>query len=235
MLKNIFLIFALFVNTAFAHNITATNWLVADGNGHVIDSVNPDQPRSIASITKLMTAMVVLDTHSDMDAMLGKLTRRQLLELMLVRSDNHAAETLCENYPGGRSNCINAMNMKARSMGLQDTHYADASGLNIMNISTANELLKIVMEARKYPEIVQASHVDHDQFVEHRHVIRFHNTNPLVAHSDFIVSKTGYTHAAGGCIVIMAETKIGQRIIVLLNSKNVKTRIPEASYLMASY
>ena len=215
--------------------ITATSWLVADGEGHVIESRNADQPRSIASITKLMTAMVVLDAHQDLDENIKGLTRRDLLQLMLVKSDNKAAEILCENYPTGRSSCIGAMNWKAFGLGLQNTHYTDASGLSIMNVSTAHELVQIVIAASKYPEIIEASNTAHGKVKQKKKYFAFNNTNPLVATKEFVVTKTGYIRASGGCIVMMLDTKIGRRVVVLLNSKNTHTRIPEAHQLALAY
>lgn len=225
---------------AFAQNITATSWLVADGDGKVIESKNATEQRSIASITKLMTAMVVLDAKQDLDERIGSTTRGDLLKLMLVKSNNQAAETLCDNYPSGRSGCISAMNWKAWNLGTVHTHYADPSGLNIMNVSTAEELVKIVMAASKYPEIIEASNTAHGKIEtwyqkKRKRVFVYNNTNPLVATHDFIVSKTGYIRASGGCIVMMLNTKIGQRIVVLLNSRNMKTRIPEAYRLAQAY
>lgn len=222
-----------------APKITATSWLVADGEGHIIESVNADQQRSIASITKLMTAMVVLDANQDLNENIKGTTRLELLQLMLVKSDNQASEQLCDNYPSGRSGCIGAMNWKAWSMGLRNTHYADPSGLNIMNVSTAQELVKIVMLASQYPEIVKASNTSQGKIAKQNkkktRYFTFNNTNPLVATKDFIISKTGYIRASGGCIVMMLDTKIGQRIVVLLNSKNTHTRIPEAYQLATSF
>lgn len=215
--------------------ITATSWLVADGDGQVIDSKNSDQQRSIASITKLMTAMVVLDAGQDLDERIGAFTRKELLQWMLVKSNNQAAEQLCENYPTGRSGCIAAMNWKAWSLGLHDTRYADPSGLNIMNVSTAEELVHIVIASSKYPEIVSASNTAHGQIRKKKQLLTFNNTNPLVATKEFIVSKTGYIRASGGCIVMMLDTKIGRRIVVLLNSKDMRTRIPEAQHLAMNY
>ena len=215
--------------------ITATSWLVADGNGIVLESVNADQQRSIASITKLMTAMVVLDAHQDLNESIKGTTRLELLQLMLVKSDNRAAETLCENYPSGRSACIGAMNWKALGLGLYNTHYVDASGLNVMNVSTAQELVKLVITASRYPEIVEASNTAHGKIKKKKHSFAFNNSNPLVATKDFIVTKTGYIRASGGCIVMMLDTKIGRRIVVLLNSKNTHTRIPEANQLAMSF
>jgi D-alanyl-D-alanine endopeptidase (penicillin-binding protein 7) len=219
----------------FAQKITATSWVVADGNGKVIESVNADQQRSIASITKLMTAMVVLDAEQDLDEIISGYSRKDLLKLMLVRSDNRASDILCDHYPAGRSSCLLAMNLKAHSLGLSHTHYADPSGLNVMNVSTAEELVKIVIASSKYPAIIEASNTSHGKIKKKKHYLVFNNTNPLVASKDFIVSKTGYIRASGGCIVMMLDTKIGRRIVVLLNSKNTHTRIPEAQKLFTSY
>ena len=239
-MKKIILLLLLVPSLAFANKITATSWIVADGNGNIIESKNAEQPRSIASITKLMTAMVVLDAGQDLNEQINKTSRLELLQLMLIKSDNKAAERLCDSYPGGRSACISAMNLKAKALGLEETHYADASGLNVMNVSTAQELVQIVIAASKYPEITKASNMPYGKMEtiskkKKKHYYVFNNTNPLVATKDFIVSKTGYIRASGGCIVMMLDTKIGQRIVVLLNSKNTKTRIPEAYKLALAY
>ena len=234
-MKRIVLLLLLLPSLAFAQKITATSWLVADGDGKVIESVNAEQQRSIASITKLMTAMVVLDAEQDLDERINGVTRKDLLQLMLVKSDNHAAEVLCNNYPNGRSSCITAMNFKAWNLGLHDTHYADPSGLNVMNVSTAQELVKIVMAASAYPAIVEASNISQGKIKKKKRYFAFHNTNPLVATKEFIVTKTGYIRASGGCSVMMLDTKIGRRIVVLLNSRNTKTRIPEANQLALAY
>jgi D-alanyl-D-alanine carboxypeptidase len=235
MKRLIFILLLAVSSLVSANTVTATSWLVADGEGRVVGSHNPNEQRSIASITKLMTAMVILDAKQDPSEKIKGQTREQLLQLMLVHSDNHAAEVLCENYPGGRASCITAMNRKAYALGLDDTHYADPSGLNIMNVSTASELVYIVMEASKYPEINKAAKTSEIKIQKRKRAIALHNTNPLVAKEDFVVSKTGYIHASGGCIVMMVNTKIGQRIVVLLNSKNTHTRIPEAYSLAMNF
>lgn len=216
-------------------SITASSWLVADGEGNVIESVNANQQRSIASITKLMTAMVVLDARQDLEESINGITRNELIQLMLVKSDNQAAEILCENYPNGRSACISAMNWKAFSLGLYNTHYADPSGLNIMNVSTAQELVKIVITASSYPVIVKFSNTAHGKVKKKKNYFSFNNTNPLVATKDFVVSKTGYIRASGGCIVMMLDTAIGRRIVILLGSKNTHTRIPEADFISKTF
>ena len=231
-MKKFLLLLLALPSLAFANQrITATSWLVADGEGNIIKSKNSSESRSIASITKLMTAMVVLDSEQDLDEKIKGTSRRELLMLMLVKSDNHAADTLCDYYPTGRPGCISAMNWKAQSLGLTKTHYVDPSGLNVMNVSTAEELVKVVIAASKYTEINTASNTLHGKIKKKKHLLAFNNTNPLIAKHDFIVSKTGYIRASGGCIVMMLDTKIGRRIVVLLNSKNTYTRIPEARSL----
>ena len=224
------IILALFVSTAQA-DITAKSWLVTDDQGRTIAEKSAWRSQSIASITKLMTAMVILDSGQDLNESLGVFTRNDLLQLMLIKSDNAAAETLCEHYPTGRFGCIGAMNIKAHNLGLTNTYYSDPSGLGIMNISTAQELIKIVLAAGEYPDIVRASNTIQGTIKNKKRFISFNNTNPLVATKNFIVSKTGYIRASGGCIVMMLDTKIGRRIVVLLNSRDTRSRIPEANQL----
>ena len=212
--------------------ITAQSWLVADGKGQVIDGENTKEVRSIASITKLMTAMVVLDANQNLDERVNSYTRRELLNLALVKSDNAAASALCEFYPGGTSLCVQAMNAKARVLGLVNTRYLEPTGLSVFNVSTAEELIKIVMVASNYSEIVQASNSNQVKIKLKKKWLIFNNTNPIIGkrHS-FIVSKTGYIRASGGCIVMMLDTDIGRRIVVVLGSKNTHTRIPEAEFI----
>ncbi len=216
---------------AMAEKITATSWLVADADGHVIQSENMYQQRSIASITKLMTVMVVLDARQDLDEFIKPYSRRELIQLAIVHSDNHASELLCRNFPTGRNGCVSAMNAKAKSLGMINSYFTDPTGLGVMNSSTAYDLIKLVRAAEHYSEIVEASRMSEVKIQKKKKTLVFKNTNPLVATQDFVVSKTGWIRASGGCIVMLVNTKIGQRIVVLLNSKNTKTRIPEAFYL----
>jgi D-alanyl-D-alanine endopeptidase (penicillin-binding protein 7) len=234
MIKSLF--FILLVSLSFhtlGKDITATSWLVANEEGNVIQSENMYQQRSIASITKLMTVMVVLDAHQDLDEYIKPYTRKELLQLAIVHSDNRASEMLCKHYPTGRDGCVQAMNLKAHYLGMIDTKFVDPTGLGVMNYSTAYDLIKLVRAAETYNEIVQASKMSAVKIKHKKKFLVFRNTNPLTATKEFIVSKTGYIRAAGGCIVMMVDTDFGRRIVVLLNSKNTKTRIPEA-YKLAS-
>lgn len=233
MIKSVLLVVLLaFVTGASAEKITAQSWLVADGDGRILDGQNTDHQRSIASITKLMTAMVVLDAGQDLNEKIGNYTRREMIQLALVKSDNAQSERLCEHYVTGRSGCVRDMNLKAQSLGLITTRYVDPTGLGVMNISTAEELIKIVLAAQHYPDIVFASQLSEIKIQIRKKWLVFRNTNPIIGKRyHFVVSKTGYIRAAGGCIVMMLDTDVGRRIVVVLGSKNTHTRIPEAEFI----
>jgi D-alanyl-D-alanine carboxypeptidase len=219
-------------NQVAAVNVTAKSWLVADGNGKIIEGANTAQQRSIASITKLVTVMVVLDAKQDLDEYIKPYTRREMIQLALVKSDNKSSLDLCKHYPGGTVPCVWAMNAKVRSLGLTKTQFVEPSGLNVMNVSTAEELITVVMEASRYKEIIISARTSEVKIKIRKKWFVFHNTNPVIGkRHDFVVSKTGFINASGGCIVIMMDTEIGRRIVVVLGSKNTHTRIPEAEFI----
>jgi len=136
--------------------LTAQSWLVADGNGKILDGNHTKDIRSVASITKLMTVMVVLDAQQDLDEIIStklynkKLSRRELISLAIIKSDNQAATLLCKYYPSGSFACIQAMNEKAKSLEMHDTKYLEPTGLSVFNVSTAEDLVKLVIAASKY-------------------------------------------------------------------------------------
>ena len=220
--------------SASATAITAQSWILADADGTTIDSKNQTEQRSIGSITKLATAMVVLDAGQNLNEYLGPYTRQQLIQMALIRSDNKAAIALCKHYRGGAVACINAMNVKAHDLEMYDTKFAEASGLSVMNISTATDLIKLVRAAQYYREIVSASQTSSLRIHNKKRTLTVNNTNPLVTKfsAQFLVSKTGFINRAGGCIVMMVDTPVGRRIVVLLGSKNTRTRIPEAQSIL---
>jgi len=223
-------------NVSHALNLTAQSWLVADGNGNIINGENINEVRAIASITKLVTAMVVLDTQQDLNEYIKPYTRRELIQLALVRSDNRSAQLLCELYPGGLSQCVKAMNLKMTKLGLVHTKFHDPNGLSVFNISTATELIKIIQISEHYPEIVQASKSSHIKIQVKKKWLVFNNTNPIIGkRHDFIVSKTGYIGASGGCIVMMLDTDIGRRMVVVLGSRPARLRIPEAEFIATKF
>ena len=242
-----FILTLLFCTAVVAKPITAKSFLVTDINGETILEKNADELRSIASITKLMTAMVVSDSGQDLEEELvlnyklrGKyhthlpnsvktLSRHTLLNLALVKSDNLAAYTLCENYVGGVDGCVAAMNRKATALHLQYTHYTDPTGLDPNNVSTARDLAQLVLVARHYPHILDASGMSSVDIKIKKHWWQFGNTNPMVKKDNNIrVTKTGFINQSGGCVVMLLDTEVGERVIVLLGSKNTHTRFPEA-------
>ena len=252
MLKYIVsLIAILLAITANAEPVTAESFLVTDLEGNVISQKYPNRTQSIASITKLMTAIVVLDKHQDLDEEIllnwknarkyhtqlprnmQSLTRRELLELAIVKSDNFAAYTLCENYPEGVTACVADMNQTADNLKMYNSRFTDPTGLEETNVSTAKDLIKLVMQADNYPEL-QAATKPEVSIKFKKKWWEFKNTNPLVGKSkaNVIISKTGYIRRSGGCIVMEIETNYGTRIIALLGSKNTRTRIPEAEQIV---
>jgi serine-type D-Ala-D-Ala endopeptidase (penicillin-binding protein 7) len=244
------ILFMVISMTVSADIITAKSYMVTDNKGNVILEKNADRTQSIASITKLMTAIVVLNANQDLDEelvlnfknaekyhtklprTLKTLSRGELLQLAIVKSDNFAAYTLCENYPGGVNRCIHEMNHEALEFGMYSTHFEDPTGLDAGNMSNARDLVKLVLVANQHPEITDASGKANVSIKVKKKWWQFKNTNPLIKDSNnIIVSKTGYIHQSGGCIVMLVDTNLGQRVIVLLGSKNTRTRIPEAKLI----
>ncbi len=203
---------------------------------------NIDEPRPIASLTKLMTAVVILDaklpldepieiTRADRDRLKGSksrlrygtvLTRHDMLHVALAASDNRAAAALARTYPGGSDAMVEAMNVKAKELAMTQTHFTDASGLHKSNMSSARDLLKLASVIRDYP-LINTMTTDRRFRVADKHAnteIAFGNTNYLVHRDtwDIALSKTGYTAEAGNCILM--RTTIAERplVIVLLNS-----------------
>lgn len=244
MIKKLITILILTISSVYAdQTITAQAWLVADHNGKILEGSNVSEVRSIASITKLMTAMVVLDSGQSLTELIPKklynkqLTRETLIDLAIVKSDNNAAQMLCDYYIGGYKSCIDAMNNKATLLQMTNSVFTDPTGRMHTNVSTAHDLIKLVFAASKYPLIVEASNMDAVRWpLSKKKIAEFRNTNSLVGNGyKFLVSKTGFINKAGGCIVMMIDTANGIRTIVLLGSKNTKTRIPEAKMLSMLY
>jgi len=225
--------------------------LVLDSSGHVVYGKDVDSVRSIASITKLMTAMVVLDADLDLDEQLtisdadrdrvrmtgsrlqtgATLTRRELLVLALMSSENRASAALGRTYPGGLAVFVAAMNAKAAALGMNDTRFVDPTGLSSGNVSSAQDLVKMVDAAHRYPLIREFSTTPGDQLVVAGRTQQFNNTNSLVKSPTWEIglSKTGYINEAGKCLVMQAWLNNKPTIIVLLDSWGKMTRIGDAN------
>lgn len=227
-------------------NVTARSWLVTSQDGQTIASQNPDEVRSIASITKLLTVLTVLDAHQDLTeqislsrkipdrlpAKVSTLSRRQLIELALVNSDNRAAQTLCEHYPGGFEACIAAMNHKLGSLGMQHSRVFEPTGLDARNVSTAAELVRLVTAASHYPIVREDSSKTKVEIKVRKKFFVFRQTNSLVGKKQkILVTKTGWTQAAGGCLAMLLDTDLGQRVVIVMGSRSTHTRINEAEFI----
>jgi D-alanyl-D-alanine endopeptidase (penicillin-binding protein 7) len=213
-------------------------------DGRELYAKEADTPTPIASLTKLMTAMVILDagvkleepvvvTSADRDRIRGsssrllpgtRVSRRVLLLLALMASENRAANALARTYPGGTPAFVAAMNRKAQGLGLNQTKFADPAGLDSGNVSTARELASLVRTAMDYPLIRQYTTTwEHEVAVgrgKSRQVIRFRNTNRLLRNEswDIALSKTGYISDSGRCLVMQARIAGEPVILVLLDS-----------------
>lgn len=204
----------------------------------VIYANNADKVVPIASITKLMTAMVVLDAKLPLDEILSvdidqtkelkgvfsrvrvnsEISRKDMLLLTLMSSENRAAASLAHHYPGGYNAFIKAMNAKAKSLGMSSTHYVEPTGLSINNVSTARDLAKLLMATKQYPLIGQLSTTTEKMatFREPNYTLPFRNTNHLVYNDKWNIqlTKTGFTNQAGHCLVM--RTVIGKRPVALV-------------------
>ena len=225
-----------------AAEIKAKSWLIADSEGNILQQENSNIVQPIASITKLMTVMVVLDSNDNLNEIVklkkfkgANLTRHQLINLAIIHSDNAAADMLCKAYRRGYAACIEDMNHKAKVLGMIQTEFRDSTGLDNRNVSSAAELIKLLQAAERYPEIVNASNQTVVELVKKKKGRwRFNNTNPLVAKYNVIVSKTGYVRASGGCLVMSVYVHGRKTLFVVLNSKTTRTRIHDMEQLILS-
>ena len=216
--------------------------LITDARGEIIYSKDVNTVRSIASLTKLMTAMVILDASLDMDEKItitkddrdlvrltgsrleygASLSRRELLQLALMSSENRAATALGRTYPGGMDKFVAGMNAKASALGMSNSHFSDPAGLLADNVATAKDLSKMVTAASTYPLITQATTTLRQEVhpYSRRGPLRYGNTNRLLKNEswDIALSKTGYINEAGRCLIMQANIDGEEVSIVLLNS-----------------
>ncbi len=223
-------------------DLRSASAIVLDSEGNMIFGKDVDTVRSIASITKLMTAMVVLDAELDLNEKLtirnadrdlirmtgsrlevgATLTRRELILLALMSSENRAAMALGRTYPGGMDNFLAQMNKKARALGMNNSRFSDPAGLRTENLSTASDLSRMIAAARTYPLITQSTTTIKEEVQPYtrRGPLSYGNTNRLLKNADWDIelSKTGFIRDAGRCLVMMANIDGEEISIVLLNS-----------------
>lgn len=254
-----FLLSALLVLSAIGQQAGAVSLgskhaiVVDEDTGQVLFEKNATDIVPIASLTKLMTAMIVLDAHQDMQEPIAiteddvdtlkfsssrvpvgaVLTRHTLLELALMSSDNRAAHALARTYPGGMPHFLVAVRNKAHALGLRRTNIEEPTGLSPYNTSTASDLAKLAMAAARYPAIEQITTVSGDLIDVHGMPRHYHNTNHLVSDKNWniLLSKTGFTREAGRCIIMRVRTAGRDAVMVLLNARATATRTADANLL----
>ena len=223
-------------------NLRSESAMVIDASGNLIYGKDVDTVRPIASITKLMTAMVVLDAGLDLDEKItitkadrdlvqltgsrleygATLSRREMILLAIMSSENRAASALGRTWPGGLDAFVEQMNAKAASLGMSRSRFADPAGLNVENQSTARDLARMVSAALDYPLIGEASTTQRLEVRPYRNrgPLTYANTNRLLKNEswDIALSKTGYINEAGRCLVMQARIDGEPVSIVLLNS-----------------
>ncbi|NPU90964.1 MAG: D-alanyl-D-alanine endopeptidase [Gammaproteobacteria bacterium] len=235
-------------------NLASVNALVMDmDHKQVLFAKNADAVVPIASVSKLMTVMVALDANQPLDEVLpikidqtrelkgvfsrvrvgSQLTRKELILLTLMSSENRAAATLAHHYKFGYAKFIDAMNKKAKDLGLKGTQFVEPTGLSYSNVSTARDLAKLVQTAAKYPLIRQSSTTakKDTRFKKPNYSLAFYNTNPLVRNNkwDIRLSKTGFNNKAGHCLVMLTEIDDRQVAVVLLDSFGKRSHVGDAA------
>jgi D-alanyl-D-alanine endopeptidase (penicillin-binding protein 7) len=231
--------------------VKSSSVMVIDAeDSSVLYSKHADVAMPIASISKLMTALVALEANQPMDEYLEiteddrdtekgttsrltpgtELTRRDMLHLALMASENRAANAIGRNYPGGLAAFIPAMNAKARELGMTSAHFVEPTGLSSQNVSSAADLIKLVTAASRNPTIREYSTYQSYAVPVGRQLIEFRNTNSLVSKSgwDIALQKTGYTVDAGRCLVMKALIQDREVVMVLLHSVGKYTRVADA-------
>ncbi|MEO8299467.1 MAG: D-alanyl-D-alanine endopeptidase [Burkholderiales bacterium] len=225
-------------------------FVVDQETSEVLFSKNSGAVLPIASITKLMTALVVVQAQQPLDEELEissedidtekgsrsrlavgtRLSRGELLHLALMASENRAAHALGRHYPGGLTAFVEVMNQKAQSLGMNDTRYLEPTGLSSNNQSSASDLAKLVKAAYEFPLIRELSTSPEYQVAVGRRTLQFHNTNRLVSNPawDIGLQKTGYISEAGRCLVMQAKLAGRKLIMVFLDSNGKYTRLADA-------
>ncbi|MET3117063.1 D-alanyl-D-alanine endopeptidase (penicillin-binding protein 7) [Undibacterium sp. GrIS 1.8] len=249
---------ASFANAANSHSKDASTLpfgsqhaiVVEDGTGRILLEKNSKDIVPIASLTKLMTAMVVLDSKPNMDEKISieladvdmlkhssshvpvgaKLARSDVLQLALMSSDNRAAASLARTYPGGTTAFAAAVKAKIKVLGMTNTVINEPTGLSPGNTSTAADLIKMAVAASRYPEIADITTDQSDLIKINGRNVNFHNTNRLVGSKgwDILLSKTGFTNEAGNCLIMRFKLAGKKATLVLLNARASSSRFLDA-------
>ena len=250
-LRFVALMVALCASHVWAVTLNSHNAIVVnDQTGVVMLAKNAEAPVPIASLTKLMTAMVVLDAKPDMEEMISivegdvdslkhsksrvrvgtNLPRKTVLKLALMSSENRAAAALARTYPGGNTAFVIAVHQKIISLGMTHTQINEATGLSPDNLSTASDLAKMAIAASHYPQIVNITTNSSSMVNMNGRSVAFHNTNRLVGKKgwNILLSKTGFTNEAGHCLIMQVKQAGGDSTLVLLNSQASSASVNDA-------
>jgi D-alanyl-D-alanine endopeptidase (penicillin-binding protein 7) len=227
--------------------------IIADHSGTILFSRNADKPRSIASVTKLMTALVILDKKLPLDETItitkadrdlrqltgsrlkvgAKLTREELLTLAMLSSENRAALALGRTYPGGSEAFTSAMNEKAKSLGMMHSNFIDAAGLSPNNLSTPNDLFLLMQAAEKHPLLKKIAQTRSVTVKPYKRLgpLRYVNTNRFSRNKswELLLSKTGFLTEAGRCLVMKARVDNKEVTMILLDSYGKLTPFGDAN------
>ncbi len=258
-------LFLLSINTVFSAsskssstnksvNLASVSSIVINAKTHsVLFEKHSNLVMPIASLTKLMTAMVILDAKLSLKEKItfskedkkninnyysririgSQLSRGDVLRIALMSSENLAASALGRTYPGGSRAFVKAMNQKAKSLGMKKTHFVNSTGLSEKNVSTASDLAKMVVAATKYSVIKKYSTTQTytARFKKPRYVLGYTNTNVLIraGHKDVKLSKTGYLDKAGRCLVMLRRVDNKEVIMVFLDSFGKRSPIGDAN------
>lgn len=256
MLKKTILAFLLSsASAAFALPFHSQHAIVyEEDSGKVLLEKDPNAVVSIASLTKLMTAMVVLDAKQDLNEMIdieeadvdilkhsssrvpvgAVLPRSTVLQLALMSSDNRAAAALARTYPGGRAAFLAAVQQKIKTLDMRNTVIEEPTGLSPHNRSTAADLVKMASAASHYPEITRITTNTEDLIDMNGRMVHFHNTNRLVGKQDWDIqlSKTGFTQEAGRCLIMRMKAAGKSVVVVLLNARDSFARMADAENIL---
>lgn len=239
----LFLVLFIFSLPAFAIRDVST-YVYDESRDEIVFCDNCNVPRPIASLTKIMTALVALEYNSNFDQPVkvgpgskippGITTRGDLFSAMLVRSDNHASEVLAQDYPGGRKAFIRAMNLKARSIGMEFTKFVDPSGLSSGNIAVIGDVATLIKVAALQPIIADTSVLPQVEVKNKRYKVLLDNTNRmLLADFDEIkFSKTGYTSASGWSVGMILERQGRRFVVVVLGARDKQERYEMAKKII---
>jgi D-alanyl-D-alanine endopeptidase (penicillin-binding protein 7) len=216
----------------------------------VVAEQGMDTPRAMASLTKLMTALLIVESDLNLEQKVSyrgaiwfakQVSRQELLDSLLIRSDNHAANALADSWPGGRQIFVETMNTRARELGMFQTTYADPSGLDNRNVSTASDLTKVIIAAGHHRLLSNISTTKY-LMVERKYkkkikqvLVGNTNRNLLFDFDEIILSKTGTTSAAGRCLALLVEKNGKQYAIAILGEKDLKSREQKARNLIFNY